>query len=122
MAAIGRASALMQDAMTDRRAAAVYFLIHAGQGRTSEASKALLPALEDPDIRIVALAYSSMNVWDAEMAESDLFERMERLLPRLSKDPSEPEPLLFPWVKPTLSSVLVANALPGVLGKRDPDR
>lgn len=121
LVAVDRASALLQDTLLDRRAAAIYFLIHTGQARTSE-TKALLPALDDPDIRIPALAYPSLNFWDNRMAETDLFERLERLLPRLSKDPKEPEPLLFPWIKPILSSVAVANALPGLLGDRDRNR
>ncbi|GAB4459850.1 MAG: DUF4132 domain-containing protein [Armatimonadaceae bacterium] len=122
--AVPLAAPLITDSLAERRAAAAYLL---GQLGTREALVTLLPALDDPDIRIAAMAFPSLSRTEynyhtgrsvSALADADLFERIERNLTRFAPTPAEPKPILFPWLKPTLEQASAANCLPNLIGER----
>ncbi|MDX1934141.1 MAG: DUF5724 domain-containing protein [Capsulimonadales bacterium] len=123
--AVRRASELLNDGIAVRRAAAVHVLQHLG---LPEARIALLPALDDPDLRIATLAIDALNLSNLyymnidrvadELKSSDLFERLERNLPRFPKEAKPLDSILFPWIAPVAQAKNLAVGLVGVRGDR----
>src|SRR6185503_17785000 len=85
------------------------------------AQQALLVALEDSDLRVTTCAVITyQGTVDDQIKDLDLFERLERLIPRYPLQPTELKPIVWPWMK--LTAGTVADVLPGNLGQRPPTR
>lgn len=83
----------------------------------------LLEAFEDSDLRVTTRAVMAFyNQADDRIENSDLFERMERLLPRYPDKETKLKPAVWPWSTYTVSKQLVADALANNLGQRAPTR
>jgi hypothetical protein len=54
--------------------------------------------------------------------KADLFERLEKLVPRYPDKAEKLKPTVWPWTNYTVSKELVADALPHNLGERPPNR
>jgi hypothetical protein len=119
VAATGAAAGLLSDKSVERRFVGTHLLAQLG---IDHAQTALLPALEDPDLRVVARALQALVSARASLQESDLFERLERLLPRLPAKETKLEPVLWPWTVYTLERKATASALVGALGTRPLER
>lgn len=74
IASIAPAIKLIQDPIVERRFVAAHFLTQLG---IPEAQIALLPALEDKDLRVAAIALN--NLKNSNIQEIDLFERLSTL-------------------------------------------
>lgn len=118
-AAIGPAARLLQDAGAERRFAAAHCL---GQLELSSALEALLPALDDADLRIAAHALQALRQAGPARVGRDLFERVERNLPRFPARPQTLPPLVWPWMTLEVSQAQAAGALVHLLGQRSPAR
>lgn len=83
-----------------------------------EASAALVPALEDSDLRIAITALSCNAIETLPgNNKDDRFERIERLYERLPEKPQKLEALVWPWTSVEVERSDVARCL--VFGRRD---
>jgi HEAT repeat protein len=121
LAAVAPAARLLSDPDPERRFAAAYLL---GQLNLSPAAEALLPALDDEDLRIAATAFQAIVPWleDPALASGDLFERLERLLARCPRKKTALSAIVWPWMTPEIDLPAIAGALVRLLGKRSPKR
>ncbi len=120
--AIERASALVEDAAVERRFAAVHLL---AATTLPEAAPALMRALGDSDLRVVARACNGLEFMPDNKAAASawpIFEQAEALLPRLSGQPPVSAPIIWEWLTPSLERERAANLLVKYLGERDPRR
>ena len=103
------------------RFAAVHFLAQTG---LKECFSELLCALDDEDVRISARVFGSLNRWEYGelLGKSDLFERLERLLPRIKHKQNNLKPLVWDWSPISLDREAVAESLIESLGTRSPKR
>jgi hypothetical protein len=118
--AIERAAAFVQDAAVERRFAAVHLL---AQTALPEAAPALMAALGDADVRVLARACQGLEaILDNRAVDPALpiFEQVEALLPRLSTHAPASTPIIWEWLAPSLERERVANLLIKYLGDRDP--
>lgn len=120
--AVLAARPLLGHASVDHRFAAVYFL---SQAQLAESEQALLPMLDDEDLNVAVSAYRGIIArgWFGNWyRESDLFERLERLVRRLPRRAKTFPP--FTWEGMVIP--LDPNGLPGLLvnflGTRPPGR
>jgi hypothetical protein len=86
------------------------------------ADAALLPALDDPDLRVAQQAVAALRYRDNLPAGNDCFERLERLLTRLPAKEIKLEPLVWPWTGAALCAHDVASGLIRHVGVRAPQR
>ena len=107
--AVAEALPLLQHPSAAHRFVAAYLLVQTG---LPEASAALLPQTDDPDLRVALLALR------AELTGEDLFERLERLTNRLPVKPSALDPLVWDWTAQVADKAGVADRLPHQLGAR----
>ena len=85
--------------------------------------RSLLIALEDEDLRVTTRALLGFQRGaDPRVKKADLFERLEKLLPRYPEKPEKLKPTVWPWTEYSISKELVADALPHNLGERPPTR
>ncbi|MGK7872686.1 MAG: DUF5724 domain-containing protein [Xenococcaceae cyanobacterium] len=121
IAAIPAATQLLLHPNVEHRFVAVHLL---GQLGLPEAQKALLPALEDEDLRIATRAVQAIYNRSAaqELQKTDLFERLEQILPRFPEKPKKLQPLVWEWIILDTSQQFVAGALVNNLGERSPKR
>ncbi len=118
--AVAPAALALQSTNPERRFAAVHLLAALG---LPESRLALLPVLADPDLRIAAEALSALESGsEPELAASDLFERLEREIPRFPKKAATLDPLVWAWEVPHVSREAVIGALLPTLGSRSPRR
>jgi hypothetical protein len=117
MAAIPVAQELLENSRPEHRFVAVYFLSQIG---LKESQLALIPAIEDEDLRVATKALSSLQHTAIEVKRSPLFERLEKVLIRFPEQPKTLTPLVWDWLKITLSRSLVTTALVNNLGDRSP--
>lgn len=122
-AAIADARPLLGEAAVERRFIAARFL---QQVDLPESRAALLPALEDTDLRVALTALEAVvpeTYYGATPREvpPDFFERLEALLVRTPKKTTLP-PLVWPWMTVTADRQVVAGALLVALGSRSPKR
>jgi hypothetical protein len=113
---------LARSAEVERRYAALHFLTQAG---VSQGFSVLLDALEDNDLRMPARVLPSLNRWSYgsdRLQKSDLFERLERLLPRIKQKQNSLKPLVWEWLPVSLDRETVAENLIEALGDRSPSR
>lgn len=108
--AIEPANALLGDPNVERRFAAAYLLSLLG---LDPARKALLPLLDDPDLRVARLAL--VNV---PQTTPDLFERLERQLPRWPQTRQMLDPIVWPWMVQPADRAEVVDALANCRGDR----
>jgi HEAT repeat protein len=120
VAAIAVISRFLEHPDVEYRFVAVRLLAQLG---LVEAQVALLPALEDEDLRVVTCALMVVQGGaDKTLQETDLFERLERILPRFPKQVTTLQPLVWDWIRLEAQQQTVANALVGNLGDRSPKR
>ncbi|HWE60410.1 MAG TPA: hypothetical protein VHB98_01740, partial [Chloroflexota bacterium] len=116
LAAVEAAGPLLGEADPLRRLAVVCLL---DQLNLPQAQAALVPLLDDPDLRVALCAFRALHNVDATLAP-DLFERYERLLARLDDNQAPLESGLWPWLTLHIGAEGVADALLRVLGERSP--
>jgi hypothetical protein len=122
VATVKPAARLLSDANVERRFVAAHLL---AQLELPEARRALLPALEDGDLRVVLRALEGCHGDDDERepaAAGDLFERVERVLGRISPKKVHLQPIVWPWQVLTADPQAVAGDLVAHLRKRPPTR
>jgi hypothetical protein len=119
VSAVPRAAQLLADRDVEQRFVAAHLLTQLG---LVDAQTALLPALEDVDLRVVTRALLALRGADKELGDSDLFERLERVLPRFPRGKRTLDPLVWPWLAPPVDRSLVGSALVHNLGARSPTR
>ncbi len=112
-AAVALCRPLLEHPDAAHRFVAAYLLV---QTKLPEASAALLPLLDDPDLRLALLALR------AELTGDDLFERLERLIARLPVKPKTLDALVWDWTAQVADRSAVADRLPRSLGDRPPRR
>ncbi|HEX2476927.1 MAG TPA: DUF5724 domain-containing protein [Lacipirellulaceae bacterium] len=91
------------------------------------AAAAIVPALDDEDLRVALLAASPgyVTVGSEELTHLDVddrFERLERLVDRLPSKPQKLKPIVWPWNEVTVKQSQVAGLLPDTLGGRPATR
>src|SRR5947207_4243574 len=88
------------------------------------ARKALLPALDEPDLRISATAIDAFQGSLDEKVEllPDLFERLQRLIERAPAKPQKYPPPLWPWTVVKFSKAEVAAVLAEANGAESTSR
>ncbi len=85
--------------------------------------RSLLIPLEDADLRVATRALTGFQrSADPRVKKADLFERLEKLLPRFPDKPEKLKEIVWPWTACTISKEMVADALPHCLGERPPAR
>jgi hypothetical protein len=87
----------------------------------SGASEALVPFVSDPDLHVVAEALTGV-LHSGELKRTDLFERIERLLPNLTEASIKLSPIVWPWNEIVINRERVASMLIAFLGTRPPAR
>jgi uncharacterized protein DUF5724/uncharacterized protein DUF4132 len=114
--AIPRAAPLLGHAEVGHRFAAAHLLADVALNLSGDA---LVPALDDPDLRVVVRVLDVIGRENGTSgAQPDLFERLERVLPRFPKTPKELEPVIWPWHRQTADRKKVTAALILLLGDR----
>ena len=126
--AVKAAKPLLTDKTAARRYAAAKLLTECG---LPEATKLLLPLLEDPDERLVSVVlYHFLDLpgshdsdeEDASRYPKDLFARLEKLLPSMPTKPKQLKPFAPGWELPELDRGDAARLLLESLGKLPPER
>lgn len=113
---------LSKDKDPERRFAAAYYLNNLG---LDTAENALFSALEDPDLRISSIPirnYLHEISWVKSHRPGNLFDILEKQLPRFPDKEETPEPLLWHWFKTPVSKDMVIGAMISNMGKRSPSR
>jgi hypothetical protein len=83
-------------------------------------NKKLIGMLEDPDLRVCALAFQGLTkqgLAQEYLTNYGLFEGVEKLIHRLEKERISSTPLVWDWIITPINKNKVANALPQCLGK-----
>jgi hypothetical protein len=121
-AALPFVKAMRRSPGVERRFAATHLL---AQMDLTGSFMELLEAIEDPDLRVVARAVANLTSpeFDPQLAgKSDLFERLEGLIPRLAHKSNTLKPLLWDWLPLKLERSKLAGMLINCLGERSPKR
>ncbi|MBE9178027.1 DUF4132 domain-containing protein [Oculatella sp. LEGE 06141] len=119
IAAINLVVPLLDHANATHQFVAVHFL---AQLEITPARFMLLSALGDRDLAVVTAAVQALaRTGDSALLDSDLFERLEQVLPHFPAKP-QTRSLVWEWVKLEPSQTLVASALLSNLGQRSPKR
>lgn len=119
IAAIEPARELLYSDRSTHRFVAVYFLSQVG---LVESRQALILAIEDEDSRVATRALLSLQQTEPAIHQTDLFERLERVLPRFPEQPKTLTPLVWDWLTIQSSRQPVTTALVNHLGERSPKR
>ena len=120
--ALPYAITLAQSPDVEKRFAAIHLL---GQLQLNECLPPLLSALEDEDLRICSHALFGIGTrnYDAKVIDtSDLFECLERLLPRVKHKKNTLQPLVWEWLPIQLDREVVSGLLIDCRGTRSPKR
>lgn len=120
--AIAAARPLLEHPEPDHRFAAVYFL---AQTKLAESAQVLLPMIDDSDLRVAAYAFAGITAREAvgeRYSESDLFERLERLIRRMPERTTTFKPIIWDWMTIQIDQKVYAGALVELLGTRPPAR
>lgn len=118
--AIDRAASLLSSPDPERRLVATHLLGQLALGQTCEA---LLPLLDDPDLRVALRAFTGLIGVRGEVAgPADMFERLERLLVRLDGRKTSRDDAAWPWQACHANAETVAHALIASLDTRSPKR
>ncbi len=116
--ALPYAITLAQSPDVEKRFAAIHLL---GQLQLPECLPPLLSALEDEDLRICSHALFGIGTrnYDPKLIDSsDLFERLERLLPRVKHKKNFLKPLVWDWLPIQLDREAVSGLLIDCRGTR----
>ena len=120
VATVAPTSELLKHSKAEHRFVATHLLDQLG---LLSSEKSLLVALEDSDLRVTTRALLGFqHGTDSRIQKLDLFERLEKLVPRLPEKPEKLKPAVWPWAAYTVSKELAADALPRNLGERPPTR
>ncbi len=111
------ASKLLRSPIIERRFVAAHLLSQLG---ITEAQIALVPALDDENLRVAATALKVLN--RSNIQETDLFERLEQIIPTFPSKTKVLEPLVWDWMTISVDKESVASALIYNLGTRSPKR
>jgi Family of unknown function (DUF5724)/Domain of unknown function (DUF4132) len=119
--AIEPAAALLKHPKAEFRFAAAQLLSQLG---LTTAQEKLLTVLEDDYLHLpfCALAAHQHGEMDEVLADSNLFERLEKLLPAFPDKRTKLKPLIWPWTGWTVDRELVSAVLLNALGKRPATR
>jgi HEAT repeat protein len=120
--ALAAAEQLLTDVSAERRLIGVWML---GQLQLPEGYLALLPMLADPDLQVVAEAFSHLRqatYQASDLMAVDLFERLEALLERIPQASIAVQGL--PWLeeRQPLTQTQIIDTLVQVLEERSPRR
>lgn len=120
-AAVEPAASLLKHPKAEFRFAAAQLLSQLG---LTTAQESLLTVLEDDDLHLslCAIAPHQHGEMVEELVNSNLFERLETLLPRFPEKQLRLKPLIWPWTGWTLDRELVSSVLLNALGKRPATR
>lgn len=118
MRAIPQATDLLGDKNVERRFAAVHLL---AQLDVPDSQLALLPALDDPDVRVVLRACEALQHPQLP-SDNDLFERIERVTNRLAPKQRLRRQIIWPWMQVGMEKSAVAEILLKCQGDRSPKR
>jgi HEAT repeat protein len=106
----------------EKRFAATHML---AQMKLKQGLPELLRLLEDEDLRIVARVLMDLTSWEydaAALSASDLFERLERLLPRVKAKLNHLKPLVWDWLPITMDRETIAGKMIDCIGTRSVKR
>ena len=121
--AIPLAAALLHEADPELRFVGAHLLAQVG---LPEAKEALRFALQDADLRVAARAFQALSAtgYYGQRPEDtgDLFEHLERALPRFPARAQKLGPVVWPWMTVDAHQESVADALVRCLGDRSPKR
>ena len=120
--ALPYAITLSHSSQVEKRFAAIHLL---GQLGLKECFPELLSALDDEDVRISTQAFMSLVSRGADhglAASSDMFERLERLLPRAKAKQNKLIPVIWDWLPIALDRDQICGQLINGLGTRSPKR
>ena len=107
--AIPLAIPLLEASEPERRFAAAHFLV---QSAWSTATPALVRALDDPDLRIVARALDAFAVDQSSFVDgADLFARLEAVLARVPRRAQVLPAIVWPWTSRRLEREQVGAAM-----------
>ena len=89
-----------------------------------ESQEMLFSVLEDKDLHLPYCALEGLEYGelDEKLTQSNLFERLEKLLTAFPEKPLKLKPLVWPWTNYTISRELVSSVMLRALGKRPPTR
>jgi hypothetical protein len=120
-AAVEPAAALLRHPKAEFRFAAAQLLRQLG---ITTAQEELLTVIEDDDLHLpfCALAPHQHGEMDETLANSNLFERLEKLLPRFPDKRLQLKPLIWPWTGWSVDRQLVSAVLINALGRRPATR
>ncbi|MBD1909122.1 DUF5724 domain-containing protein [Leptolyngbya sp. FACHB-8] len=120
VAAIDLAVLLLDHSEATHRFVAVHFL---GQLEITPARFMLLSAVSDRDLSVATAAVQALaRTGDTTIQQdSDLFERLEQVLPHFPAKP-QTRSMVWQWIKLEPSQALVASVLQHNLGERSPKR
>jgi len=120
IAAVAPATEQLKHPKAEHRFVAAHLLDQLG---LIASEKSLLLALEDSDLRVTTRALRGFQrATDPRIKKLDLFERLEKLVPRYPDKPEKLKPAVWPWTAYTISKELAADTLPQNLGERPPTR
>lgn len=119
MAAIEPASHLLSAASPEHRFVAAHLL---KQLQLARAHRVLVPALDDPDLRVAISAFYAFVHSGIPLKEIGLFEAYERLIARLPPKQRNLEPIVWPWTRLIADRQIVAGELHTSLEARSPKR
>ena len=120
VAAVAPATELLKHPAAEHRFVATHLLAQLG---LLSSQKNLLMPLEDLDLRVATRALQLFQHGaDSRVQKADLFERLEKLLPRYPEKTEKLKAIMWPWTEYSISRELVANTLPQNLGERAPTR
>jgi HEAT repeat protein len=120
--ALPYALTLSRSSDVEKRFAATHLLV---QTSLKEILPDLLHLLNDEDLRIVAHVLSNVNGWiygNDVLSKSDLFERLEKLIPRINHKQSDLQSLVWDWMPIPLKRESISGMLVDCLGDRSPKR
>lgn len=120
VAVVARAEPLLRHTSAEVRYAAARLL--AGLDHTG-AVGALHGSIEDPDLRVAALAIDTFaRIGECHPERADVFEKLEAQLARWPAKPRTAEAILWPWCVHELDRARIGNALITWLGERPIER
>jgi hypothetical protein len=120
MAALPRAVELTRSPDVERRFVATHLL---AQALLKGAADALLNALDDEDLRVAGRAMNALLGWDHRgeyLVNSDLFERLQRLIARLHHKQNTLKPIVWDWFAVSINRDDLLRGMGANLGARSP--
>ncbi|MBI5831248.1 MAG: DUF4132 domain-containing protein [Armatimonadetes bacterium] len=119
VAAIERAKTYLVDDHVEKRFVAAKLLQTLG---INVANRSLIPALSDEDLRVAVSAAQALMHDTEGLETTDLFERLEALVPRLPAKKTTLPALVYPWWEVEAISTYAAYPLIECRGKRPIER